>query len=144
MTTTIKIVKGRVKVPRCWKRLIGTVFERSDNGYVVAETVHPVTSEQNQKGDDDPEPHYDDSRFVLGSTEDGGIIELDLASGQGNYYGGVVIHNGKGEVIYDEDLGDPMENLDDEQEFVGEDGNTYLIAIQWEGSDPYEHGYPTP
>jgi hypothetical protein len=138
-------IKGTIKVPRCWKRLVETVFTDAPDGvdesifYVVEGTKHPVDSENSLKGDDDPEPHYDDSRCVLGRTEEGGTIELDLCSGQGNYYGSAVIHNGEGEIVYESE---PWETFEDEEELVGEDGNIYVITIEWQGEDPYEKGYP--
>ena len=135
-------IKGKIRVPRCWRRLIETIFDEGDEGLLVRATPPSVTSEHNLQGDADPEPHYDDSRTVLGRTDDGGTIELDLCSGQSNYYGGCTLHNGAGDVVYGGDIGEPLESLNDTEEFVGEDENNYLITLEWYGTDPYEKGFP--
>ena len=131
-------VKGTIKVPRCWKRLIETLFQDGAEGLVEVKSGRTVTSELHLKGNDDPDAHYDDSRCVLGRTKCGGTIDLDLCSGQSNYYGGITIHDSEGEVVHGGDIGDPLESFEDVQEFVGEDDNIYVITIDWQGTDPYE------
>jgi hypothetical protein len=129
--------KAKIDLPKCWKRLVDTVFEDGDHGYVVVGTQHPVTCEHHQKGNDDPEPHYDDARTVATKFPNGAVLALDLCSGQGNYYGGATISHEQ-EVVHD---AEPLESFDDNMEFQGEDGETYQLEIIWTGDDPYENGY---
>jgi hypothetical protein len=137
-------IKGTIKVPRCWKRLVQAIFgddeqqpERA-NSPEAAARIWEGEVKSGPVANDIPEPHYDDSRTVLGRTEEGGTIELDLCSGQYNYYGGCTIHDADGNVVYETGMGDAWDEFHDEEELVGEDGNTYVIKFEWEGEDPYE------
>jgi len=128
----------KIEIPSVWKRLVETVFEDGPDGTVVLDTLHPVYSENhNHRGNIDPEPHYDDARTVATKFPNGAVLVIDLCSGQGNYYGGATISH-KQEVVYD---AEPLEAFDDKMEFLGEDGETYVVEVLWTGDDPYENGY---
>ena len=72
-----------LKVPACWRTLINVEFPASLAG---------ITSEKHCTGVADPLPHYDDQRNVDHVFENGAHFRLTLASGQGNYYGGVDLY----------------------------------------------------
>lgn len=107
-----------VKVPACWRDLIQVVFP---------EDLAGITSEKHQKGNADPEPHYDDARRVGGRFENGADFSVELCSGQGNYYGGVSIYQG-GEEVFN----DFLEDFDNFPIRVDIDGATYELHLEWE------------
>jgi hypothetical protein len=135
-----EIVRGTIRLPRCWNRLVSTNFmdaEDEGRGLVAeinGETID-VTSERNLKGNDDPLPHYDDGRCVESIMPDGMVLSVDLTSGQNNYFAGAVIHNDKDSVYESED---PIETFDSPMEIVADNGKTYIVEIEWIGTDPYE------
>ena len=130
-------VRAVVELPRCWKRLVDTVFIDDEGEPMHAVLPNgksiQVTSEHYTKGNDDPDPHYDDCRTVV-AVRDGVTFLIDLCSGQGNYYAGITLSTEK-ELIYE---GEPIESFSSPIELKGENGKTYLIEIKWEGTDPYE------
>jgi hypothetical protein len=161
-------IQGVIRLPRCWKRLVDTVFEETNlptpqQGLyarcwkrlvdtVFEETNLPtpqqglyarlpngrrliVTSERHVNGISDPMPHYDECRTVGVNMPDGAHLQLDLCSGQSNYYAGAMMHD-KGEIIYESD--DPIESLVGPLELSAFNGNTYVVEIEWIGDDPYE------
>jgi hypothetical protein len=138
-----KTIIGGIKVPRCWKRLIEIMFT---DGHIkgrspqAAARLAPYPEKSGPAAVDDPECYYDDSRSVQGSTKGGGTVVFDLCSGQENYYGGMTIHNAEGLVVYETGSSPDYEvwsQIHDEEELVGEDGNIYVITIDWYGDDPY-------
>ena len=128
----MKTIKATIELPRCWKRLVQTEF---DNFQVTLPNgkVTEVTSEHNVKGNDDPNPHYDECRTVGIELSDGAQLNLDLCSGQHNYYGGAMLQKAN-EIIYE---GEPIETFHSPLELQGENGTLYIIRIKWVGKDPY-------
>lgn len=110
--------KATVKVPACWRDLIRKIFP---------EDLAGITSEKHQKGNADPEPHYDDARRIDGKFENGAEFSIELCSGQSNYYGGVSIYQG-GEEVYN----DFLEDFDNLPTPVDIDGTIYELVIEWE------------
>lgn len=104
--------KAIVKVPACWRKLIDVVFPDNLEG---------ITSEKDQKGNADPEPHYDDTRRIEGRFPNNEHFSLMLCSGQGNYWGGWSI----GEVE-----SEPLESWPEPVE-TEIDGVAYVLAIEW-------------
>lgn len=108
-----------VKLPRCWSKLVSVVFPDDLAG---------ITSEKFQKGNDDPDPHYDDARRVCGKFENGADFEVALSSGQSNYWGGFNVATPEGAWLYSE----PLETFGDEVEVTDEkSGDVYTVRIEW-------------
>ena len=106
------VVIGVIHLPRCWKRLVSTVFKGSPlMGYYVTLNgkKQVVKSESYQRGNDDPMPYYDDGRNIERGLPDGKVLSLDLTSGQSNYYAGALLYD-NGEPIYESD---PITSFDD-------------------------------
>jgi predicted dehydrogenase len=137
-------IRGTIKLPRCWKRLIGVNFCYADDNlaaYAIEGFPHMlVKGAESRSGTDDPDAYYDDCREAVGKFEDGAVAAINLNSGQGNYYASSYVTK-DGEVLVD-DEGDPLEYLDDEIEFETNGGASYVLKVEWEGEDPYEEGYP--
>jgi hypothetical protein len=131
----METISGKIVLPRCWKRLIKTVFVPAPGQLAVVlpnKEVLPVTSEHYVKRDADPMPHYDEVRTRSVKLSDGNIFYVDLSSGQGNYYGVIGID---GPVIYESE---PLEDFDDFAFEVEVGDKYYVVEIEWEGEDPYE------
>lgn len=126
--------RATIKIPRCWKRLVQEVFEETDGGLIVEGTDRKVRSEKTPHRNESPEAFYDDCRTVAALFPNGMAIDIDLCSGQGNYYGGVTIQD-EDEVLYESE---PLETFDDEMDFPADDGDTYIVKVEWTGTDPYE------
>jgi hypothetical protein len=108
-----------VKLPRCWSKLVSVVFPDDLAG---------ITSEKFQKGNDDPEPHYDDARRVVGKFDNGAEFEVALCSGQSNYWGGFNVTTPEGMYL----VGEPLEDFGDEVEVRDEQtGDVYIARIEW-------------
>ncbi len=110
---------AKVRLPECWKRLVGMEFPDDLEGILSEKTDH--------EGVADPKPHYDDARQVAGRFADGAEFSLELCSGQSNYYGGLSIWKGD-EPIY-EDF-DPLESFEGLLA-EGDGGDTYEIEVEW-------------
>jgi hypothetical protein len=87
------LVEGALSVPACWSDLIGMAFPGDLEG--VADAKH------HRDGVDDPDPYYDDVRRVSAKLPHDYVAEMELASGQGNYWATVqVIDNSNGEIVF--------------------------------------------
>jgi hypothetical protein len=125
----MKTLETNVRVPTCWKRLINEVFP---------EDLAGITSEKHLKGVDDLESHYDDCRVICGSFENGTTFQLQLCSGQGNYWGSLVMDGPDDLPIIEDEV---LESWTDgpENTLTLDDGKgvQYVIHIEWYGEDPY-------
>lgn len=137
-------IKSTIRLPRCWKRLIKTVFEdnlsrQRISGLVVTlangKTI-AVRSEKYAHSVSDPCPYYDEVRTIDVKMPDGANLQVVLCSGQSNYYGSTMIHDANGQVIYE---CDPMESFDGPLKLKATNGNTYVVEIEWAGIDIYEY-----
>jgi hypothetical protein len=106
----------KIRIPQVWTKLIEIEFEDRENGvfYLSEGKLIPVTSERNLKGNSDPDPHYDDYRMVQ-TQSDGYTVEVSLASGQNNYFGGIEVWGKDGEWLYE----DVLENFNDFEVEIG-------------------------
>lgn len=120
------MIQLKAKLPKCWRELVHLEFTRADGG-LFTETGVLVTSEHNQKGNADPEPHYDDYRLVE-QVSNGYTLHLELCSGQNNYFGGCSIFNEAGDVLYEE----TWDRFDSKNLVIGYEGEQFDIQIEWE------------
>lgn len=79
-------VSAVVSVAKCWKELIDVEFPDDLSG---------ILSEKHQKGIEDPNPYYDDVRFINFVFDNNERGTLSLCSGQSNYYGAIEINEGE-------------------------------------------------
>jgi hypothetical protein len=128
----MKQIKTKVKLPRCWQKLITVDFPDDLAG---------ITSEKYCKGNADPEPHYDDVREIGGKFSDGATFTIVLASGQSNYYGLLVIKSPNHDILYD-NSDDVYESWADTLEAYVQVGPTedwtpteYVVKIEWVDND---------
>lgn len=130
MPTTIKL-----RVPACWRRLIGIEFARE--GGPGSDLMHDgkvVLSSNHAKGNYDPDPYYDDTRIVTGygmsgTSGEGFIAELHLCSGQSNYWAEAYIYDQEHELIVETE---PWESVDDKNEVISANtGETYILEVEW-------------
>lgn len=121
----MKTITKKIQLPRCWQSLLDIdCFD------------YDVTSEKYSSGNDDPNPHYDDTRSVSGLFEDGADFCIELCSGQSNYWANCSIY--KDDMPIYEGF-DPIECLDDEIECRWDschNGVTYILEIEWIGDIP--------
>lgn len=123
-----------IKLPRCWRRLLDTVFD--DLKVQLLGRSVEVLSEKHEHADDDPLPYYDEIRTQSVEFSNGAIARVDLCSGQSNYYGGCTLYSRDGNILHEDN--DAIESFDGPIEMQGGDGETYIVTIEWEGVDPYE------
>lgn len=99
------LVEGSLSVPESWRDLISTVFPEDLEG--IEDAKH------NREGVDDPEPYYDDVRRVSEPLPHDYVAEMELCSGQSNYWATVqIIDNSNGEIIYQtEPYHSPMDEV---------------------------------
>lgn len=108
-----------VKLPRCWSKLVSVVFPDDLAG---------ITSEKHQKGNADPDPHYDDNRRVVGHFPNGAEYEIAISSGQSNYWGGFNVMTPATVYL----VGEPLEDFGDEVKVTDEkSGDVYVAHIEW-------------
>lgn len=113
---------SKLRVPRCWKRLVTTVFP---------EDLHGVLGERtNHTGVVDPKPHYDDSRVVSCKFADGYTMTLFLGSGQGNYWAALELADAQGIPV---SISDPFFNLADDDEVVVTKNLRYVANLEYYG-----------
>ena len=103
-----------LEVPRCWKKLLA-----------IGSFDETVTSERHSKGNLDPDPHYDEVREVSCTFPDGAVAQLQLCSGQSNYWAGLIVTKGQDDIYSDE--GEPMESIPSVIDWV----EGYTIKIKW-------------
>lgn len=102
-----------IKLPKCWARLIDIEFDGTE------------TSEKNQKGIDDPAPHYDDVRVVSVTFPDGMVADVGLFSGQSNYFGAWSLVSPDGEELFNE----VIENYNGLENEIND--TKYALTIEW-------------
>ena len=135
--------KCKLQVPRVWKRLIRERFTESPDPtveewmLVEGKGRRVYDADARTGGNEDPDAYFGDSRTVSGEFDNGATIDLSLSSGQSNHYGSAIISDTDASTIYDgEDSA--IDSFDCPMEFEGEDGETYVVEIEWTGDDPYE------
>jgi hypothetical protein len=112
---------AKLNVPLCWKRLIKLGFDD-----IEAPRAYDVRA-------NNPKPYRRDLRQVRDKLPNGNTIWLFLASGESNYYGGVLITSPSGEHLYD--MEDVIDDLD-EAPFEFDDGEfNYSITFDFYGKE---------
>ena len=96
------MVKGKITLPECWKKLIDVEFPEDLAGIKNGSRKHELV------GLSDPTPYYDDQRAVTAKLRDGSTLTAFLCSGQGNYYGCFDIWKGE-KCVYESE---PLETWD--------------------------------
>lgn len=86
------LVEGSLSVPECWADLITTDFPEDLEGIEGAKSRETVG---------DPKPYYDDVRRASDPLPHDYVAEMELCSGQSNYWATVqIIDNSNGNLIY--------------------------------------------
>lgn len=110
-----ELIEGSLSVPECWAELISTVFPEDLEGIADGET--------HRKRVDDPKPYYDDVRRVSEQLPHDYVAEMELASGQGNYWAVIQVVDGSNDnvIFQTEPYHEPMEevrHVAGEKEFI--------------------------
>jgi hypothetical protein len=117
-----KLIEGDLSVPESWEDLISHVFG----------VIEDVSSGTYRTDITDPEPYYDDLRRVrtaLDPVEEDWVAEMELCSGQSNYWATIhIVDNSNGELVaQSEPYHEPM----DEARFVV-DGIEYVVNVHFD------------
>ncbi len=112
-----------VQIPLVWKRL------------VKVNNLADASNEKNLTGNDDPNPHYDDVRDIVGKFPNGICFSLELRSGQENYYGECVLgEDGEIEPIDLDSFTDSSSSND--LTIIVDENEQYVFHVEWTGQDP--------
>ena len=120
-----KVLEITVAVPKCWRKLVQKDFPANLKGIKSEKTDH--------FGVADPQPHYDDARYIDARFDNGTRFLLQLCSGQSNYWGGYtfdascLLTGTREAVVIDSE---PLEAFDTEYDAVI-DGVRYLVHINY-------------
>ena len=129
-----------IQVPHCWKQLINVEFGDEP---VIGPTYkgQPVKKARlHREGNDDPNPYYDDSRTVVGVASNGAHVELQLCSGQSNYWGQLIILSVRGETIYESEPWESIRHIRNTcpgivegatVEIPGDESDHYTILVEF-------------
>jgi len=94
------MVKGKITLPKCWKKLIDVEFPEDLAGIADGDRV--------DHADGDPAPYYDDQRDLAFKLPDGTVLTVFLCSGQGNYWGSYDLMANNGGMLYESE---PLESF---------------------------------
>jgi hypothetical protein len=107
---------AHVSIPKVWEKLITLDFP---------EDLHGITSEKFCKGNEDPDPHYDDHREVTATYAGGWTAYVTLSSGQSNYFGWLSLRDHNDREVFSTEL-DSYTDLN-----VEVDGILYALDVSW-------------
>lgn len=94
------MVKHKITLPECWKKLTDVEFPEDLAGIADGDRV--------DHADDDPAPYYDDQRDLAFKLPDGTVLTVFLCSGQGNYWGSYDLMANNGGMLYESE---PLESF---------------------------------
>ncbi len=111
-----------IRIPKCWRDLVDLEdFSDEIDSMRAGDRANPAP--------DDPTPYYDDGREVSTTVPDGNILTLSLYSGQSNYWVSCKVTDPAGEIVYESE---PWDNLDDSKiEIETDDDEIYVVDIEF-------------
>jgi len=115
-----------IKLPRCWAELATVQFNElqiNDPG------MGPILDATLRTTDNDILPYYDDERVRNGRNAEGWVVEVNLLSGQHNYWCDVNIYAPNGEHIIEAGM---LESIEDVNNFESDAGRKFKITVIWE------------
>jgi len=149
------MIRGKIRIPRCWVRLIDDNFCYADDQCsrlsVEGQPHITVRSTNHREKTDDPNPYYNDWRLCAASFENDDLITVEMTSDNNRYSFEITISRRVtgltlddkstewGQTIYHNE--DGLLVIGGETKFETEEGQ-YVLEVELFGDDPYESGYP--
>ena len=122
----VTVITIEVKLPRCWKDLVRVEFIDKGDLWYHGQRVQDAG---NRTSDADPLPYHDDERIRNGKHAEGWLVEVNLLSGQSNYWCDVNIFAPNGEHIVESAM---WETIEDSNDVESDSGRKFKIVVVWE------------